>query len=120
MIKYGKIKDLNSNNRGWFLGKFIENPEFNTQKSKEFEAKWSDQKKGTIFPFKKELVNNPSCKSMAILVRGKFKYRFLAESSGFDEQTLENEGDYVYWSPDINHSTEALEDSLILTIRWYE
>jgi len=30
-----------------------------------------------------------------------------------------NEGDYVFWAPDIDHKVEALEDSVILNIRWY-
>lgn len=120
MIKAGHIADINVNYKEWFLGKFIKEEEFNTEESTGFEVKWSTKEKGFTFPLKEKIVENQSCKSMVILVRGKFKYSFIKGDSSFEDFTMENEGDYIFWTPDINHKIEALEDSVTLTIRWFK
>ena len=119
MIKTGNISNINVNYKEWFLGKFIKESDFNTENIKNFEVKWSHKEKGYTFPLKENLVQDPYCKSMAILMRGKYKCSFLNDDGTFVDCLLENEGDYIFWAPDINHKIEALEDSVILTIRWY-
>jgi len=120
MIKTGRIQNINVNYKEWFLGTFINEKEFNTSNTSHFEIKWSSQKKGDVFPLKEKTVEDKSCKSIAILIKGKFKYSFLKADSSFDEYLIKSEGDFIYWAPDINHKTESLEDSVILTIRWYQ
>lgn len=120
MIKKGNISNINTDYKLWFLGAFVKEDEFNTEGSKNFEAKWSKRDKGYVHPPKEKTVETNSCRTMIICVYGKFLYSFLNESGGFTDYVLENEGDFVFWTPDINHKVEVLEDALIITIRWYK
>ncbi|MBU1104384.1 hypothetical protein KJ664_00600 [Patescibacteria group bacterium] len=120
MIKTGNISDINKKHKDWFLGTFVEEETFNTKGSNDFEVKWSKRKKGYFHPPKEKIVANKTCQSMAICVYGKFLYSFIQDSDTYQEYILKKEGDFIYWTPDINHKVEAFEDSLILTIRWYK
>jgi quercetin dioxygenase-like cupin family protein len=51
--------------------------------------------------------------SLAILVQGKFQYRFPEA-----EIVLARQGDNVLWPPGVFHTWAAVQDSVILTIRW--
>jgi hypothetical protein len=96
--------------RGWFIGHFIiENKYFN---NKDFEVRWFNHKKGDK---KAEIVANKSAKTLSILIKGKFSIKFSKDKK---EIILSKSGDYVFWDSGIYHSSEALEDSTILTIRW--
>ena len=119
MITTGNIKDINKNYKEWFLGNFVNEKEFNTTNCKNFEAKWSIKVKGEKFPLKERVVEDSTCKSLVILLKGKFKYSFLNLDGTFSDKVLNEEGDFVYWTPDINHTIEALGDSTTITIRWY-
>lgn len=48
-----------------------------------------------------------------ILVSGNFRID-LTEGS----ITLDRKGDYILWGPGIDHSWEALAESIVLTVRW--
>jgi len=48
-----------------------------------------------------------------ILVRGRFRLDLSVAST-----TLEKEGDYAVWGPGIDHSWQAEEDSVVITVRW--
>lgn len=120
MIKTGKISDLNSKYKNWILGAFVEETEFNTKNSKNFEFKWSEREAGYFHPPKETMVPNPNCKSLTLCAKGKFEYTFVNKNGEFKDVNTLSTGEYVYWEPDINHQVRVLEDSLILTIRWYE
>ena len=77
-----------------------------------FEAKWGVHAKGEA---KSQAAANKTAETVSVLIRGKFSIS-LPET----DQTLilENEGDYVYWDSGIAHSWEALEDCVVLTLRW--
>lgn len=120
MIETGKIVDINKNYKEWFLGSFINESQFNTNDTKNFEVKWSTKDKGFKFPLKDKVVEGPTCKSLVILISGKFLYSFLNDDGSFKDYLLSEQGQYIFWTPDINHKVEALEDSITLTIRWYK
>lgn len=50
MIKKGSISEISKNYKEWFLGAFVEEQEFNTENSKNFEVKWSKREKGYFHP----------------------------------------------------------------------
>ena len=120
-IEQGNINEINSEYKEWFIGDFVD-PEsfFNSTETKGFETKWSEKKKGDFYPIKERPVDNSTCKSMVVLISGKFRYSFLNKDNTFKDYILAKQGDYVAWSPDILHEIEALEDSVTLTIRWYK
>lgn len=97
-------------NKGWFFGQFIKNPEiFN---SNDLELKWGVHQKGE--PMNVVKANNES-KSLSILISGKVKILYPDQN---ESVLLEKQGDSVYWENNVFHSAEILEDSTILTIRW--
>jgi quercetin dioxygenase-like cupin family protein len=51
--------------------------------------------------------------TLLILVRGRFRLDISVAST-----TLEKEGDYAVWGPGIDHSWQAEEDSIVITVRW--
>jgi hypothetical protein len=56
---------------------------------------------------------------LSVLVSGEFRIVFRSHPA--DEETdvvLRTPGDYVLWGPDAEHTWIAVEDSIILTVRW--
>jgi hypothetical protein len=76
--------------------------------------KWSPREAG-YFAEPKEKGHVDDKNTLGILVRGKMKIKFVDDDQ---EYILENEGDYYFSNPTARHSVEALEDSLIITLRW--
>ena len=58
--------------------------------------------------------------SVSLLVRGRFLIRFRSLESPDQETSylLKSEGDYVIWREEGEHTWQAEEDSVILTVRW--
>jgi quercetin dioxygenase-like cupin family protein len=50
---------------------------------------------------------------MVVLIKGRFQID-LSDAS----RELNTEGDYVVWGPGIDHCWRAIEDSVVLTVRW--
>ena len=107
---YDKVKK-EPDTRGWFIGHFIKKGSiFHTG---DFEVKWGIGKKGQL---KKGLHSKKSAKTFDILIKGKVSMRFPKTKK---EVIMDKMGDYViYDACEIDHETEALEDSTIITIRW--
>jgi hypothetical protein len=93
---------------GWFIG----------HKQKEFprqqeaaSVKWSSHLKGEHRVSAHEI--DERVMTVSVLIKGSFRVRF-------DEQEilLQNEGDYVLYTHNLSHESDALEDSTILTVRW--
>ena len=112
MIHTGKIfSETHPNNyRDWVIGNFVDDPKFN---SDHFEFKWQRGERGH-FREPKEVLNTDTI-TLAILVYGRVRIKFINTDM---EQYIENEGDYVIWSPDEPHEVEFMEDTLVLTLRW--
>ena len=98
--------------KDWILGHFM-NPD-SPFRNEEFEIKWGKYKKGKSFEAKKVDPNDQSY-TVAILIYGE---ELLMFPSVDREVLLENEGDYVFWQPNIPHKAVFQEDTLVITIRW--
>ncbi len=48
-----------------------------------------------------------------ILISGHFRVQLPDE-----DVTLTEQGDYVMWGSGVDHNYEALEDSVVLVVRW--
>ncbi len=64
---------------------------------------------------KKEIVANKKAKTISILIKGKFLIRFPEDNK---DVLLSEIGEYVFWDSMVYHNSEALEDSIVMTIRW--
>lgn len=94
--------------KGWFIGHFM--PVNSPQHTTDIETKWAVNKAGKT---NGEVAVNAVATSMAILISGMQRIEF----EGFDV-LLKNQGDYVIWGPGVKHSWTAVEDTVILCIRW--
>ncbi|PIY97184.1 MAG: signal peptidase I [Candidatus Kerfeldbacteria bacterium CG_4_10_14_0_8_um_filter_42_10] len=96
---------------GWFLGCFMDKyPDF---LSDDVELKWVRHKKGDKKP---GLLAATETKTLVILINGKFLIRFTEPNK---EITLLKQGDFVFYdASQTSHESEALEDSLLLVVRY--
>ncbi len=108
MIYEGNAKSAGSNYRGWFMGAFLNEESPLLQEN--VELKWATHKKGER---RKDWSMGDEKQSISILISGKFKLIFDDR-----EETLSQQGDFVYWGPQVPHTWEALEDSTIMTVRF--
>jgi hypothetical protein len=82
------------------------------------EVKWGIHPKGQRRPGGWA---GPSDKiSVSLLVRGRFLVLFHTRENPDQEIsfTLQSEGDYIIWREEVEHTWQAEEDSVILTVRW--
>ncbi|UCH82419.1 MAG: hypothetical protein JSW20_07230 [Nitrospiraceae bacterium] len=83
----------------------------------EIEIKWGMYKKNDV----RDVWADCSDKTgMSILIRGDFTFTFREKNSP-DNQVkvrLHNQGDYVIWREELEHTWKMDEDSEILTLRW--
>ncbi len=99
----------NNKRRGWFIGHFINKPFF---KDEDIEIKWAIHKKGEKF---NSIRSAKKSKSLSILISGKTKISFPELKK---EIILSKQGDFVYWNKKVFHTSEIIEESVFLTIRW--
>lgn len=95
--------------RGWILGHFID-PSQGVRSSKAVEVKWGIHPAGEK---RVEWTADDQRTAMLLLVRGVFRLDLTGTSV-----TLERQGDYVVWGPGIDHSWEAVTDSIVVAVRW--
>lgn len=107
MIKKGNANVDGEAYRQWIVGAFMPNGELN--KTDDVEIKWGTPSKG----FARDWVAADKSTTISILVSGRFVIEFRDEKA-----ELQNQGDYVIWGPGTDHRAEALEDSVIVTVRW--
>jgi hypothetical protein len=82
------------------------------------EIKWGLHPKGQLRPGG---WSQPSDKvSISFLVRGDFLLRFRPPEDPAREvaHRLQTEGEYLIWREDVEHTWQAQQDSIILTVRW--
>lgn len=97
------------NEKGWFVGGSL--PEaLGLRHTYDVELKWSTHKAGEERP---EWVTGEVRTTVAILISGKYEVMFRGRSALLVEQ-----GDFVMWGKGSDHKGRALEDSVILTVRW--
>lgn len=100
--------------RGWFVGQFVPQHE-GLRHQDAVEIKWGVHPKGESRAPRWARCN--SATTVSILVEGTFR---LAVRGGdtFEETVLEAPGDYVIIAPGLEHSWEALSDSVVLSVRF--
>lgn len=95
--------------KGWVLGHFI--PPNSFFHSNDFEVKWAVHAKGET---KEGIVGTADAKTFGILVSGKYRIYFPELNQ---EVVLSQQGDFLTYNATA-HIGEALEDTVLLTIRW--
>ncbi len=95
--------------RGWLLGHFID-PAEGIRSTKDVELKWGIHPAGEKRP---EWTADDQRTTLVLLVAGHFVVH-LTEGT----VTMTRQGDYVVWGQGIDHSWEAVSDSVVLTVRW--
>jgi hypothetical protein len=95
--------------RGWLLGSFIE-PDNDVRFTKQVEVKWGIHSAGDK---RSGWTSDDRRTTLLLLVEGAFRID-LTEGS----RVLAKQGDYTLWGPGIDHSWEALSDSVVVTVRW--
>jgi quercetin dioxygenase-like cupin family protein len=78
--------------------------------SKDVEVKWGIHRTGDK---RAEWTADEQRTTLVLLVQGNFRID-LTEGT----VVLARQGDYALWGPGIDHSWEALSDSVVVTVRW--
>jgi quercetin dioxygenase-like cupin family protein len=108
MILFGNASDSGRDSRGWFVGSFIEAPP-NLRHTNAVEIKWMTHAPGEA----RADWGTSRGTSMTVLLRGRLRMIFQDR-----EHVLETPGDYVMWAPGVPHRWVAIDESLMLTVRW--
>ena len=95
--------------RGWLLGHFMPGAD-NPLRTDEVEVKWFVHPEGDARP---EWAPGNPVRTLNVLVRGNVVPLFPDR-----EVPLTREGDFVLFGPGVPHSFRAIEESLVLTVRW--
>ena len=95
--------------RGWLLGHFID-PSQGVRSTKDVEVKWGLHPAGDK---RADWSADDQRTTLVLLVEGNFR---LDHTEG--SVTLAKQGDYALWGPGVDHSWEALSDSVVITVRW--
>lgn len=95
--------------RGWFFGHFID-PAEGIRSNSDVEVKWGIHSAGDK---RAEWTADDQRTTLVIMVHGAFQIDLTDASV-----TLSAQGDYVVWGPGIDHTWEALDDSIVITVRW--
>lgn len=103
----GNANDDAGTNRGWFLGHFMSDEARNTEA---IEVKWGIHPAGDR---RDGWTSGEQRSTLLILVSGRFRLDLTTE-----RVTLERQGDYVVWGKGIDHSWQAEDDSVVITVRW--
>lgn len=106
---HGNAEEASADTRGWLIGHFID-PSEGVRSSKDVEVKWGTHPAGDKRP---EWTSDDQRTTLVLLVQGNFRVDLTEGSS-----TMTRQGDYIMWSPGIDHTWEANEDSVVITVRW--
>ncbi len=106
---HGNAAEDGQETRGWIFGHFID-PAKGVRSSKDVEVKWGIHPAGEK---RTEWTADDQRTTLVVMVHGNFRID-LTEGS----VTLAKQGDYVAWGPGIDHTWEAISDSVVITVRW--
>ena len=107
--RFGNAAEDSRDDRGWLLGHFIR-PLEDVRHSNDVEVKWGIHPAGEQ---RAEWTSGDRRTNLLLLVEGAFRID-LTEGS----RVLSTRGDYAMWGPGIDHSWEALSDSVVVAVRW--
>ncbi|NUT41754.1 MAG: signal peptidase I [Thermoactinospora sp.] len=108
MIYTGNATEDAPAERGWLLGHF--QPDGDVRHSADVEIKWGVHTKGER---RAEWVVGERRTALLLLVSGRFRLEFRDR-----DVVLAEHGDYVVWGVGEDHSWEAEEESVVMTVRW--
>lgn len=126
-ITAGNAKDDGKEFRFWVVGEIeqwckendipFDREGYGLRNSSDIEVKWGMYGKGS------ERNIWASCSdrtAMSILLRGDciFYFREAGRNHRAREVRVQQEGDYVIWNEDLEHTWKVLDDSVFLTLRW--
>ncbi|MFC7217105.1 signal peptidase I [Streptomyces polyrhachis] len=94
--------------RGWLLGHFKEAGD--PRHSEDVEIKWGVHPVGDR---RAQWARGEVRTALLVLISGRFRLDFPDRSVVLGEQ-----GEYVVWGKGVDHSWEAEEESVVLTVRW--
>ena len=106
----GNATDESTDYRGWLVGHFIEPTHGAVRRTTNLEVKWGIHPAGQQ---RAEWTEGEERSTLVILVSGKFHVDLSVGSV-----TLARQGDYLTWGPGIEHSWQAEDDSVVITVRW--
>ncbi len=104
----GNLEADGKDRRGWFVGHFVEEPAM--RHSTALEIKWFRHPKDDVRP---KWVTGETRTTLLVLISGRF-----AIDLGGGEIVLAEQGDYAMWGPEVDHRWRAIEESVMLTVRW--
>jgi hypothetical protein len=105
----GNANDEADDYRGWMLGHFIK-PETSIRNSTDVEVKWGIHPAGQQ---REVWATDEQRTTLLLLISGRFRLDLTTGST-----TLQRQGDYITWGQGIDHSWQAEQDSVVVTVRW--
>ena len=99
---------------GWFVGQFVP-PELGPRHQTDLELKWAAHPEGDRRMHGAEANRNAT--TISVLISGTLRTTFEIDGT-LHVVTLQRQGDYVIFGPEIVHSWEALGDTLVLSVRF--
>lgn len=105
----GNAADDGAENRGWILGHFLDRSA-GERSTEDLEVKWGIHPAGDQ---RADWVTGDKRTTLVLLVQGRFHVKFRE-----GDVELSKQGDYLVWGPGTDHSWQAVEDSVVLTVRW--
>jgi len=106
----GNAYDDADAHRGWLLGHFIDPAKAPARSTRALEVKCGIHPAGQQRP---EWTSGEDRSTLIILISGKFRLDLTTGS-----MTMTRPGDYITWGPGIDHSWQAVDDSVVVTVRW--
>ena len=100
-------------NSGWFVGQFVP-AELGLRHQTDVELKWGIHPDGECRP---HAWANGNATTISVLIHGALRATFQVEGAAH-VVTLQNEGDYVVFAPDVVHSWEAIGHTVVLSVRF--
>jgi cupin superfamily acireductone dioxygenase involved in methionine salvage len=98
---------------GWFVGQFVA-PELGLRHQDTLEVKWGQHPKGEC---RRAFAHYKSATTISILVSGIF-VTWIKLGEQLREVTLSKPGDYIAFAPGVDHSWEAREDCVVISVRF--
>jgi len=125
-ITYGNAIEDGKRFRFWFVGEIekwcsekgivFAREEYGLRNTSNIEVKWGIYRKGEE---RDTWAGSSERIGMSILLRGDCIFKFRDPQRGsMKEVRLSEEGDYVIWRENIEHTWIMLDDSVFITIRW--
>lgn len=105
----GNAVEDGADTRGWIVGHFID-PAQGVRSNNDVEIKWATHPKGDKRP---DWTSDDQRTTVVLLISGLFQVNLTTGVA-----VLASQGDYVMWGFGVDHSWEAMDESVVVTIRW--